>query len=101
VTRCPSRSCGGPIPAAEGGGAVEHGRPEDPLEALVESLREDQKSFYLELTSQWPRIPPNVGTVSVPSQVRKLHQMPSEYIEEAEAYLRNLLRGMDAQGTQA
>lgn len=52
----------------------------------VEVLREDPRSLYLELMSQWTQLPVGKGEVDLGS-VRPIDRKPSEYLSEAETFL--------------
>ena len=72
--------------------------PEDPLrqpkrEVRIEVLREDSRSLYIELMSQWPQVTtaPN-GTATLDTQrLRAFSNPPSDYLRNCHEYLANTI----------
>jgi len=60
-------------------------------EMRVEVLRNDPRSLYIELVSQWPQIaavPAADGSVEIdPARVRSFEEKPSEYVRNAREFL--------------
>ena len=78
--------------------------PEQPLqgprrELTVEVLREDPRSLYLELMSQWPHMPAptELGAEFNVGKIRPILDKPSDYVEEAWAFLDSRLAALKAQ----
>ncbi len=81
------------------------GFKDDPLEGprrelSIERLREDPKSLYIELMSQWPQIsqiPTPDGALTVdPTMIRPISGNPGDYIDETYAYLHGRLSSLRA-----
>jgi hypothetical protein len=63
-------------------------------EGTIEVLKEDRRSLYVELMSQWPQlsITPSAGMVSVDaSRIRRFNDPPSAYIMNGMGYIENNL----------
>lgn len=63
-------------------------------EIILEVLREDPSSTYVELLSQWPQLAvhEDVGQVVARGKLRAIDCRPSEYVENAFEFLRRHLR---------
>lgn len=64
----------------------------DPLtnpirEVMIEVLREDPRSLYMEYMARWTQAPPNARSVD-PALLRPIDQDPSNYVEAAQDGLR-------------
>lgn len=78
---------------------------EDPLEGpthelKIETLREDARSLYIELMSQWTQVPrtsdPGAG-IDV-SRLRPFNLAPSQYIDYSHEHLRSVVTLLEKQG---
>lgn len=65
---------------------------------LIEVLREDPTSVYLELVSNWPQLAPSprnqTGQIVV-GNIRQIDSKPSEYIDEALSFLDKHVKELD------
>lgn len=71
-------------------------------ELKLEPLRDDPKSIYIELMSQWRQIPePTAYAPAVDlSAMREIDREPQEYIEESRVYLQSLMEGIASAGDE-
>jgi hypothetical protein len=77
---------------------------DDPLanpkrEITIEVLREDPRGLYLEVMSQWPQFPfpPTPQTPIDLSSARPINSPPSDYIDDAEAFLQQHVANLAAE----
>ncbi len=80
---------------------IDAGPPmDDPLsnprrELQIEVLKEDPRCLYLELVSQWPIVSLSAGGAGVTASARQLNAPPSEFVDEAQAFLEGRVDGLE------
>lgn len=62
-------------------------------EVTVEVLREDERSLYIEVMSQWPQLAPTSnGKIQIDAQrLRQFNTQPSEYLQDTVDYISEVL----------